>query len=373
MAPALDELAAKGITVVRERQCQTHKVVMSVVSGSEELDGPHETVFHRIPIITGYANRHFVDGRWRWCGMVRFSRDPQKLVNYNLTTGQEILGKQQKATPIVTPKMLEGAGVKALWDNANVLDTPYLPITPDPMMPGGPQFLTPPPIHAAYAQMAQLAVDMLKASDGIYDASVGARSNETSGRAIMARQQEGDTATFDYQDALVKGKQSTGEVINHALAAIYDTPRQVRIIGKDGGEDFVTLYDEEIDQQTGQPVKVNDLSQGQVRHHRVRGRELRHAADGVRGRAGAVGAGQSDHRGGRARPDRGRDGLPEGRGGCGAAQAAAAAADPAGVGAEGPVPGRDADAGPDAADAADGRAAHRRADAAVAAGRAEGQ
>ena len=255
---SIAELQAQGITIQRERQCKTHKVVSSIVSGAEEIDGPYESVFSRIPIVPVFANRHFINGRWHWCGMVRFSRDPQKLLNYNFTTGQEILAKQHRATPIVTPKMLDGEGVKAMWDKANVSDFPYLPITPDPLMPGGlPHYLTPPPVHAAFAQFGQLAIDMLKASDGIFDASVGARSNETSGKAIMARQSEGDTATFDYQDALNFGIQSTGEIILSALPKVYDTPRSMRVLGKDGAEDFVQLYQPLPDGKV-----LNDLSAG---------------------------------------------------------------------------------------------------------------
>ena len=246
-----------GVTLVRERECKCHKVVMSIVSGKEEIDGPHDMVFSRIPIVIAYANRHFIDGKWTWAGMVRFSRDPQRLLDYNLTTAQEVLAKLPRATPIVTPKMLEGDGVKAMWDSANVTDLAYLPITPDPQMPGGPQYLTPPPVHAAFANMAQIATDMLKASDGIFDASVGARSNETSGRAIMARQQEGDTATFDYQDALSFAIQSAGEIILSALPKVYDTPRVMRVLGKDGEERI-----ENINQEQPDGSKLNDLSAG---------------------------------------------------------------------------------------------------------------
>jgi hypothetical protein len=253
----VQQLMQQGITVTRERECHGEKVVMSIVSGSEEIDGPHDSVFKRLPIIACYANRHYIEGKWVWAGMVRFSRDPQKLLNYNLTTAQEVLAKQTRATPIITAKMLEGDGIKALWDQANATDLPYLPITPDPQMAGGPQYLNPPPVHAAFANMAQMATDMLKASDGIFDASVGARSNETSGKAIMARQQEGDTATFDYQDALSFSIQSAGEIILGALPEVYDTPRQMRVLGKDGAEDYVQLYQPTPDGKT-----INDLSAG---------------------------------------------------------------------------------------------------------------
>lgn len=252
-----EQLAMEGITVVRERTVNTHKVVSSICTGAEEIEGPNELIFDRIPVIPTYANRHFVDGTWQWCGMVRPSRDPQKLANYNITTGQEALSKQHKAVPVVTVKMLEGANVKALWDSSNAVDVPYLPITPDPTMPGGPNFLSPPPVHASFVQFGQMSIDMVKMATGIYDASIGARSNETSGRAIIARQNEGDTATFDYQDALSFSIQSTGELILSALPKVYDTPRLVRVLGIDGRDKQVQLYQED---QNGN--KLNDLSAG---------------------------------------------------------------------------------------------------------------
>lgn len=252
-----EQLAIEGITVVRERTVNTHKVVSSICTGAEEIDGPNDLIFDRIPVIPTYANRHFVDGTWQWCGMVRPARDPQKLANYNITTGQEALSKQHKAVPVVTVKMLEGKGVKELWDSSNAVDAPYLPVTPDPSMPGGPSFLSPPPVHASFVQFGQMSIDMVKMATGIYDASIGARSNETSGKAIIARQNEGDTATFDYQDALSFSIQSTGELILSALPKVYDTPRVVRVLGVDGREKQVQLYQED---QKGN--KLNDLSAG---------------------------------------------------------------------------------------------------------------
>lgn len=242
----------QGVEVIRERTVKTHKVVSSIVSGAEEIDGPYDTVFDRINIVPIFANRYFVEGKWHWCGMVRFSRDPQKLLNYNLTTAQEVVSKQPKSPYLVTPKMLEGDGVKQMWDAANAIDAPYLPYTPDPQAPNGRPTREPPPdMPAAFTMLTQISVDMLKASDGIFDASVGAKSNETSGKAILARQREGDTATYDYQDSLAWGIQATGELILSAMPKVYDTPRIMRVIGKDGAEDVVKIND-----------GLNDLSNG---------------------------------------------------------------------------------------------------------------
>lgn len=254
---AVAQLMEDGVTAVRERVCDGHKVVMSIVSGAEELDGPHDSVFERIPVVPVYANRHYLEGKWVWSGLVRAAKDAQRLVNYNLTTGQEALAKQHKAVPVVTVKMLEGNGVKALWDKSNAVDLPYLPITPDPQMPSGPSFLAAPPIHAAFVQLGQMSIDLVKSATGIFDASLGAKSNETSGKAILARQNEGDTATFDYQDSLAFGIQATGEIVLSALPKVYDTPRAVRVLGKDGGEEWVQLY-----QPAEDGTVLNDLSAG---------------------------------------------------------------------------------------------------------------
>ena len=57
-------------------------------------------------------------------------------------------------------------------------------------------------VPAGALQEALNANDDMKSIIGIYDASLGARSNETSGRAIMARQREGDVSTFHFIDNL---------------------------------------------------------------------------------------------------------------------------------------------------------------------------
>lgn len=252
-AQKLAELEAQGITVQKTRKCKGKRVVMSICSGKEEIDGPYELPFHRIPIVGVWANRFKHEGKWHYCGMVRYSRDPQKLVNYNLTTAMEAVAKVPKSPYLVTPAMLEGKGVAERWAGAAAEDPFFLPYTPDPKAPNGrPMREVPPDVPAALLQLASTSVDMLKATDGIFDASVGARSNETSGKAILARQQEGDTATFDYQDAVSKGIQAVGDLLLRALPKVYDTPRVMRVIGKDGTEQLQKLYEDE----------ASDLSKG---------------------------------------------------------------------------------------------------------------
>jgi hypothetical protein len=78
------------------------------------------------------------------------------------------------------------------------------------------------------------AADDLKAVTGIYDGQLGARSNETSGRAILARQSQGQTANFHFQDNLAMAIRYTGRILIDLIPKIYSGPKTLRILGEDG-------------------------------------------------------------------------------------------------------------------------------------------
>jgi hypothetical protein len=85
------------------------------------------------------------------------------------------------------------------------------------------------------------ASDDIKSTTGIYDASMGAQSNETSGRAILARQAQGDGATFNYHDNLARAIKQVGRIVVDLIPYVYDTERQVRILGQDQKEKIITV------------------------------------------------------------------------------------------------------------------------------------
>jgi hypothetical protein len=87
---------------------------------------------------------------------------------------------------------------------------------------------------------------------------MGARSNETSGRAIMAREREGDVSTFHFMDNMARAIRHTGRILIDLIPKVYTGARAVRIIGEDGEQQKVTLNQREPvkDPKTGQ-VKTN--------------------------------------------------------------------------------------------------------------------
>lgn len=184
------------------------------------------------------------------------------MYNYERSVLIEIIDDQGYSPWLITDQTaLDNPGQ---WGGIRTRRPPALTWKPDPNLPnaGQPARLATPEFPAALANSSAMSSDDIKAATGIYDASLGSRSNETSGRAILARQREGDVANFDYIDNLAFAIKYDFEITNDLISAIYDTQRQIRIIGDDGAEKIISANKVILDRQTGQEVILNDLSRG---------------------------------------------------------------------------------------------------------------
>lgn len=262
VAPILDELAAQGIREQRRRFYDCEKVRQCIVSGAEILEGPNEWPGRFIPLVPVWGELLHVKDKERFFGAVRFAKDAQRMYNYERSTFIEVLADQP-----YSPFMADAASIEAYGAQYSSMRTkkpPVLMYNADPSKPNGgmPTRISPPAFPAALANAAQISSDDIKASTGIYDASLGARSNETSGKAIIARQREGDIANFDYIDNLAYSLKYDFEVTNDLITAVYDTERQIRIVGEDGAEKVVRINKRILDEQTGKEITLNDMQQG---------------------------------------------------------------------------------------------------------------
>lgn len=262
IADVLDEMAHAGITVQRSRQATREKVWQCIVSGAEILEGPNEWAGRFIPLVPVWGEILNLGGKETFFGAVRFGKDAQRMYNYERSTFIEVLSDQPYA-PFMAPAE-SIAGYEGQWNSLKTKRPPVLLYKTNPELPnaGKPSREPTAQFPAALAQAAAISSDDIKAATGIYDASLGARSNETSGRAILARQREGDVANFDYIDNLSYAMKYDFEITNDLITKIYDTERQIRIIGEDGAEKVIRVNQAVLDQQSGQEVTLNDLSQG---------------------------------------------------------------------------------------------------------------
>lgn len=248
----LDELIEANGQPVRSRIAPCTYAQMHLVTGFKILSGPYEYQLNRVPIIRMVGRVVNIAGRRVRYGLVRFMKDPVRLKNFWRSVAAEQLGYAPKAQWIAPESAVEGR--EEAFRKAHLSRDPLLIYNDDATAP--PERLPPPAPEAALLNEANVNTQDMKDVTGIHDASLGVRSNETSGRAINARQREGDIASLTFYDNGNDSVLEGGDVINQLIGQVYDGTRTVRIIGEDEEEKFVRIND---------PMDPNspDLSVGQ--------------------------------------------------------------------------------------------------------------
>lgn len=225
---------------VRIEKRPGHKIERYVISATDILEGPDEIPGRFIPVVPALGIETQIGKKRVRRGVIRKAKDAQRSYNYARSTQTEVVGLQPKAPFIGSEKMFKG--YEDVWETANTQNHPFLPYNVDPQSPlAAPQRVPPPVPSAGLAELTREAAEDIKAVTGVYDASLGARSNETSGKAIRARQQEGDVGSFVYIVNFSRSIRHTGAIITGMIPHIYDTARTLRIVGEDGKVDLVDI------------------------------------------------------------------------------------------------------------------------------------
>jgi hypothetical protein len=236
--------------VIETFMAKKRRVMWQKLTGCEVLE---ETEFPSrfLPIVPVIGYELWVEGKRYLCGMTRRLMDGQRAYNYERSAFIESVALQPKAPFMAPAEAIDG--YEDEWKKLNQGNPAYL--TYNSLDEQGnaipmPQRQMPPALPVAFAQGGQIASQDMEASIGMHKANLGQQGNETSGRAIRARQQEGDTANFHYIDNLSRSIEQLGRIVVDMIPRIYDTPRQARIVGEDGEQSFV-----KVDPEMGQAVK----------------------------------------------------------------------------------------------------------------------
>lgn len=216
-------------SIVREKvPC---KYAVSVLTnGMEPLTDPYEVKVHRLPIIRVMGREGLNDGKRVRFGLIRFMRDSILMRNHNRSIRAELLMKFPRVNFIGPASAIEG--LEGDW-------TSYLGFNDGAQMPVE---VTGRNLGALIAE-DQIYTQDLRDVTGIHEASLGMPSNETSGVAIRARQQEGDVATIIYHDNMLAAQQEAGEVVNAYIPTVFDTARTIRTVGPDLGVKLIRIND----------------------------------------------------------------------------------------------------------------------------------
>jgi hypothetical protein len=216
---------SQGVTVKGSpRDVPSHKVTQRMMTGCDVLETTPWAGKY-IPIVPVYGEDINVMGKRYLRSLIRDAKDPQRMHNYWRTVSTEMVALAPKA-PWIGPK---GAFKDKKWGDANTKSYPYLEYD-GPVRPERQPFVGTP---VGVMNEALAASDDMKAVMGIYDASLGKQSNETSGRAILARQREGDVGSFHFVDNLSRAVKHGGRILIDLIPKVYSTPRIIRILGHD--------------------------------------------------------------------------------------------------------------------------------------------
>jgi hypothetical protein len=212
---------------------------MHLVTGFAILSGPYEYRLNRLPIIRMSGRVTNVGGRRIRYGLVRFMKDAVRLKNFWRSVAAEQLGYAPKAKWIAPESAVEGR--EDAFRKAHLSRDPLLIYNDGAEAP--PELIPPPPVEASLLNEAAINAQDMKDVTGIHDASLGIRSNETSGRAIHARQREGDIASLTFYDNADQAVLEAGDVINQLIPQVIDGTRTMRLLGEDERQKFIRVND----------------------------------------------------------------------------------------------------------------------------------
>jgi hypothetical protein len=247
--------------IVASREIKVTRVVWRKMTGSMILE---KTIWpcKYIPLFRVIGEEFDIDGKVFYQGLIRPMKDSQRMYNYWMTSATEKGALESKAPYIGALGQFDG--LEADWKNANRLPLAYLEynqVALDGHLAPAPQRNQATFAGQIDVAMAERSSDDMKATAGMYDASIGARSNETSGRAIIARERQSDTGTFHYVDNQARAIRHCGRVLAAVLPKIYNTERIVRILGEDDTEEMVTINGQEPTEE-GNSKPINDITVG---------------------------------------------------------------------------------------------------------------
>ena len=256
----VDDMALVGVTEIKRRKRKVSKVCSRFFDNDGWLGDDKDTVFNRIPVIPVYGNYKIIENKTVYSGVVEKLMDSQRVLNYSMSREIEEGALAPRAKYWMT--LTQAAGHEDSLSTMNTNSDPVQFYNVDPEMPGPPQQNGGAMVNPGLRTISEAMRGMIGYSAGMFASNMGDNPGLQSGVAIRSLQNKGDNATFKYNKAVQIAIAATGKVLVDAIPKVYDTERTMRILYEDNSFEMATINQPVIDQQTGEVVMLNDLSQG---------------------------------------------------------------------------------------------------------------
>lgn len=264
----LDEMPKPpaGVTEQQRRDVDTWSVEWYTIAGGEQVLEKHDCPGTMIPVICTAGEDVILDGKRVYQGLTRHARDAQSMLNFGMTQQASQLALSPRAPWVMAEGQDEG--YQAMWRDANTRNWSaliYKPVTVEGNIAPPPQRTQPAMVSEGWDRWCQTMIQMIKSTIGMYEQSLGQRGQEVSGRAIMAREKQGDTATFNFVHNWHNAIGLTGKIITEWIPVIYDTQRIVAIVQEDDTKKLVTINEPGVDEDDAgalEAIRRNDVTRG---------------------------------------------------------------------------------------------------------------
>ncbi len=245
-----------------EREEQDATVCRYVINGAEILE-EGDWLGTTIPIVPVWGREAVVQGIRRTYSLIRQAKDPQRGLNLLVSNLMEQLAEMPK-TPWQAP--LGSIAENHMPDYRDAGHVPKAILFYKQWDEQGRELSRPdriiaePPIQAIVVGIRE-HIDAIKAAMGIYDASLGARSNETTGVAIDQRRKSAEIVNFHFPDNQDRSRKRVGEILIELIPQLDKPGMRVPIRTEDGKTELVPIGQPYVHPKSGKEV-VHVLTDG---------------------------------------------------------------------------------------------------------------
>lgn len=256
----IDDLADRGFIKVAERQIKRRRVYKTILSSSDIYKDKQLIAGEHIPIVPCYGEWGFVESKEVYEGVVRLTKDGQRLRNMIMSFNADIVARNPQKKPFFYPEQI--AGYEHMYSGTDAY--PYYLINRTDenggdLPPTPVAYMESPEVPQANAYMLEAATNAVKEVATLGVDAEAVNGGQVAFDTVNQLNMRSDLETYVFQDNLATAMRRDGEIYQSMVNDLYDIPRTVTVTLEDGSEKEVQLLTEMVDLATGERVVLNDI------------------------------------------------------------------------------------------------------------------
>lgn len=231
----VDDLSNSFIPIKKKKTYLKDYLCIYIADGDEIVEKIEWDISY-VPIIPVYGFEVNSKSKQYTYGVSRLISDLQMLHDFVLTIFFSQLAKVPEESWLIEQE--QARGLEQYWTNPHYnpnvriykgISLGGTPLPPPQRFPGG-------AIPDVYPNSMQLLNNEIMEALGMYQSSLGAPSNEISGKAIENKREESETSIYNFVQNLSFSIRHGNQIILELIKQEYDDDRHLQILSQDGKE-----------------------------------------------------------------------------------------------------------------------------------------